>query len=340
MSTPTTLAMAPPGSGELFPALRASGALSHLLRGGARHVEVNAVDDNLLWRPADPVFVGFAASRRADAAAKVVEPDSVPAAYAAAAAGFGAAAEAGELLDSVALQAPAVGSYYFSARCLERLADAYTKSPLAGVRLVPASGIPRRGVPPPMPQLPANLPPQARAQALAAAARAAEAAAAPRPVDGYALQRFVGDALRLGDLIPAGSVQLLGVVREEEFAPLFGRGPNWATDGPDDAASRVLGLHSGWVEASGGEVVAEEGVEVSPLVSYAGEGLAPLVDGAAFDEPFDAALQGAGGAPGAAAGGAPHNAGPWVAPLAGLYAAGLAVALLKAAAGAVSSKKS
>jgi UDP-N-acetylglucosamine pyrophosphorylase len=38
---------------------------------GIRHVEVNAVDDNVLARPADPLFIGFAMDKGLDAAAKV-----------------------------------------------------------------------------------------------------------------------------------------------------------------------------------------------------------------------------------------------------------------------------
>jgi UDP-N-acetylglucosamine/UDP-N-acetylgalactosamine diphosphorylase len=323
--------MAPPGSGELLPELRRSGILAHMGRAGVRHVEINTVDDNLLWRPADPVFIGFASGLRAPAAAKVIEPDSVARAYAAVAAGFPAAAEAEELLDATALQAPAIGCYYFAIGALERAAAAYEKDPLAGLRLVPARGIPKRGAAPAMPALPPNLPPQARAQALAAAARAAEMAAAPRPVDGYAMQRFLSDCLRLGDVFEPGSVALLGVVREEEFATLWGRGPHWAVDEPEEGVARLMGLATGWVEASGGVVECPEGVEVSPLVSYAGEGLEPLVDGLVFEEADVPELQGAGGAA-AGPGAAPHNAGPWLVPLAAAYAGVLAVALAKSAA--------
>lgn len=265
-STPTALAMAPPGSGELLPELKRSGALAHLLRAGVRHVDVNAIDDNILWRPADPVFIGFASASRAAAAAKVVEPGSVARAYSALSAGFPAEADVSELLDSAALQAPAVGCYYFSAPALEKVADAYLKEPLAGLRLVPARGIPKRGSPAPLPALPPNLPPQARAQALAAAARAAEAAAAPRPVEGYALQRFVADVLRYGDLLESGSIALLAVPRDEEFATIWSRGPHWSVDAPEGGAARALGLHTAWVENAGGEVAAEEGVEVGVLV--------------------------------------------------------------------------
>ena len=55
-----------------------------------------------------------------------------------------------------------------------------------------------------------------------------------------------------------------------------------------------------WVEAAGGSLPAsaeeegEEGsnaVEVSPLVSYDGEGLQPLVEGRSFKEAYDLDLQ-------------------------------------------------
>jgi hypothetical protein len=46
-----------------------------------------------------------------------------------------------------------------------------------------------------------------------------------------------------------------------------------------------------WVFAAGGNVDAAEGVEVSPTVSYAGEGLVDICRGRRFTQPHDAALQ-------------------------------------------------
>lgn len=46
-----------------------------------------------------------------------------------------------------------------------------------------------------------------------------------------------------------------------------------------------------WVENAGGSVSAPEGIEVSPLVSYGGEGLAELCSGKSFQQCLDTSLQ-------------------------------------------------
>ncbi len=45
-------------AGDLFVALRRSGALRHMRRAGLRCLDVHTVEDNLVARVADPVFIG------------------------------------------------------------------------------------------------------------------------------------------------------------------------------------------------------------------------------------------------------------------------------------------
>lgn len=58
-------------AGDLLVAMAQSGALRHLAGSGARYLDVQAVEDNLLARLADPVLLGYLASEGLDVAAKV-----------------------------------------------------------------------------------------------------------------------------------------------------------------------------------------------------------------------------------------------------------------------------
>ena len=373
----TRLARRPgPAPGDLPALLAASGALARMRRSGVRLVEVNAVDDNLLWRPADAAFLGAMLRARAAAAAKVAEPAALPAALAGLRAAAAAAArgagypEAADAVVAAATRraAPAIGVYCFALGALERLAARVEARPLAGRRLVPAARVPKRTAPlPPPPVLPARLPAGVRAQALAAVERAAEAAAALTvAVEGYALRADLADLLRCacgaagdaggdgvaagggaaGSWLDAGGEQdggagggalLVAVDAAAEFAPVWAHGACWAPASPRAAARQLLKLHAGWVTAAGGVVACDKGgdgdasddasgagggVEVSPLVSSNGEGLAHVcAGGRVFAAPLDPALQAAARAPGRPR----HNAGRWFAPLALAYVGALAV---------------
>ena len=71
LSAPGELAMAPNGNGGCYAGLVQSGTLDRLTREGVRGIFQFGVD-NLLCHVADPVFVGFCASREADCASKTV----------------------------------------------------------------------------------------------------------------------------------------------------------------------------------------------------------------------------------------------------------------------------
>ena len=106
-------------------------------------------------------------------------------------------------------------------------------------------------------------------------------------VAGVKLELFIFDAFPWAE-----HTALLEVARAEEFAPVK-NAPGSATDSPDTARAAILALHRRWVEEAGGAVEgeAEAGVEVSPLVSYAGEGL-ESVKGRTVRQRCDPHLQG------------------------------------------------
>jgi UDP-N-acetylglucosamine/UDP-N-acetylgalactosamine diphosphorylase len=72
---------------------------------------------------------------------------------------------------------------------------------------------------------------------------------------------------------------LLQVAREDHFAPVK-NAPGSAADSPEAARAALLQQGARWVAAAGGSLVeGVQGVEVPPLLSYAGEGLQQLVAG-------------------------------------------------------------
>ncbi|GIL53347.1 hypothetical protein Vafri_8968 [Volvox africanus] len=105
-------------------------------------------------------------------------------------------------------------------------------------------------------------------------------------VPGIKLELFIFDTFPLaGD-----KTALVQVDRREDFAPVK-NAPGSAIDSPNTARSALLSLHAGWVRNAGAEVTCDEGVEVSPLVSYAGEGLESIVLGKTYNNLFVLELQ-------------------------------------------------
>ena len=88
-------------------------------------------------------------------------------------------------------------------------------------------------------------------------------------VPGIKLEQFIFDPFPLASM----SV-LVEVHRGAEFAPVKNASAPNKADTPETARRALMQLHRQWVEAAGGVVRGgSEGVEVSPMLSYAGEGL-------------------------------------------------------------------
>ncbi|XP_067053558.1 UDP-N-acetylhexosamine pyrophosphorylase-like [Acropora muricata] len=103
----------------------------------------------------------------------------------------------------------------------------------------------------------------------------------PNEPNGIKLEKFVFDVFEFTD-----KLAVLEVAREEEFSPLK-NAKGTEKDSPDTAKRDLCNLHYKYIVEAGGKFINENGLsavvcEVSPLLSYAGEGLEDVVKGRQF----------------------------------------------------------
>ena len=119
-------------------------------------------------------------------------------------------------------------------------------------------------------------------------------AVSPAKPNGIKMEKFVFDVFQF-----ARKFAVWEVIRKEEFSPLKNADGPAADDTPSTARRSIFELHARYVERAGGSFVdqrdhtltnghqkSEVVCEISPLVSYAGEGLAEIVEGKHFESPL------------------------------------------------------
>eukprot|EP01121_Diplochlamys_sp_Union-15-3_P010346 TRINITY_DN2898_c0_g1_i1.p1 TRINITY_DN2898_c0_g1~~TRINITY_DN2898_c0_g1_i1.p1 ORF type:complete len:241 (+),score=43.00 TRINITY_DN2898_c0_g1_i1:160-882(+) len=106
----------------------------------------------------------------------------------------------------------------------------------------------------------------------------------PDTINGWKLELFVFDVFPFAERMAA-----LEVDRTEEFSPLK-NAPGSGKDCPETCCNDLSRLHKRWIKDSGGAFRHGDNstglCEISPLLSYAGEGLEPLVKGKEFSLPL------------------------------------------------------
>jgi UDP-N-acetylglucosamine/UDP-N-acetylgalactosamine diphosphorylase len=267
--------MAPDGNGGVYRALLESGLLARLESAGVSSLFQLSVD-NALCRVAEPMFVGYCAREGADCASK-----TVPKAHAhervgvlALQRGRPCVLEYSEIDAQTAEARAADGGLLFGAAhiCVNWFSLAFIRR----VATDPACALPlhvaRKMV---------------RARPPPSEAGTAAGDGGARDVECIKLEQFIFDAFGF-----ASKMVALQVARDDDFAPVK-NAPGAATDSPDTARALLSNWAKRKVVAAGGaldrEACEDERalLEVSPLLSYDGEGLEDAVRGKQLKLPLE-----------------------------------------------------
>ncbi|OWA52320.1 UDP-N-acetylhexosamine pyrophosphorylase [Hypsibius exemplaris] len=274
LEKPNKFAAAPGGNGGLYRALLKEGVLADMDRRGIKYVHVFGVD-NILVKVADPHFLGYCVAKGLECGNKVVQKTAPNEAVGVVCLvnGVWQVVEYSEILPETAQKHLPDGSLMFNAGNIAN--HFFTLDFLHHV----CNDL--------EPQLKYHI-----AKKKIPHLDAAGHPVIPTKPNGIKMEKFVFDVFQF-----ARKFAVWEVIRKDEFAPLK-NADDAADDTPTTARRAIFDLHSRYIEAAGGSFVdqtdraltnghAEHVVcEISPLVSYAGEGLADIVQGKRFESPL------------------------------------------------------
>lgn len=242
------VAVAPDGNGGIYQALILWGVLDDMRGRGIQHIHAYCVD-NCLVKVADPVFVGFSAQQNVDIATKVVRKRNATESVGLILSRNGkpdvveyseidkATAEAEDPSHPGVLKfrAANIVNHYYSFRFLESIPEWAHKLP---------HHVARKKIP-------------------AADLETGETVKPEKP-NGIKLEQFVFDVF---PMLPLDKFACMEVQREDEFSPLK-NAKGTGQDDEDTSRASIMSQGEKWAKAAGATVVADGGVEVSPLISY------------------------------------------------------------------------
>jgi UDP-N-acetylglucosamine/UDP-N-acetylgalactosamine diphosphorylase len=261
LESKSSVSVAPDGNGGIYAALRKEGILDDLTKRGIKHIHAYCVD-NCLCRVADPIFLGYSIASKADCGVKVIpktQPDEPVGVVCLRNKKFNVV-EYSEIDKALSEQRDEDGKLSFRAANIAN--HYYTTDFLKSVE-----------------NFESELDYHIAKKKIKHVTIPEGEFVAPTSSNGMKMELFVFDVFPF-----VKNMAVLEVDRKDEFSPLK-NAPGTGVDCPETSRADILKQYIRFVEAAGGKVVKGEtdtseipSLEISPLVSYAGEGLEELKD--------------------------------------------------------------
>lgn len=257
------IAKAPDGNGGLYRALADCNILEDMEKRGIQFIHTYCVD-NILTKVCDPVFIGFYLTKKADCGAKVVEKviPTEPIGVFAEVDGVLQVIEYSEMSQSTAEKRNPDKTLVFNAGniCNHIFKFDFLKDFCLNKEKEMKLHIAKKKIP-----------------------HTDESGKYIKPdkPNGIKIEKFIFDVFPFGS-----NFVIWEVPRNEDFSPLK-NSVDSDKDNPNTAKQDIYNLHKMYIEKAGGNVVGNGPIEISPLLSYSGEGLEKLCNQKTFTCPIN-----------------------------------------------------